>query len=185
MDRAHFKSTPWTLRGARKPQDTPQSVRSPTLPDTSSLQTLILRLSWWPGCLFPQKKRTLRRDLPCPPAVHRPTGPTALYILQLGHLCSRAGPAAHLGTESVPSCLIRSFFQQLSPLPPTPLIFLSTRSCPAACKRAIISATFKKLSFDPMIPSPYLPFLSLPSEPQSSKEGSVRKVSNAPALLFS
>lgn len=86
-DGAHFKSMLWTLRGAGKPQDTPQSVHPPTLPDTTSLETLVLRLSWRPGCLSPQKKRTLRRDTPCPPAEHRPTpdcpprpaaGPSAL-----------------------------------------------------------------------------------------------------------
>lgn len=45
-DGAHFKSMLWTLRGAGKPQDTPQSVHPPTLPDTTSLETLVLRLSW-------------------------------------------------------------------------------------------------------------------------------------------
>lgn len=72
-DGAHFKSMLWTLRGAGKPQDTPQSVHPPTLPDTTPLETLVLRLSWRPGCLSPQKKRTLRRDTPSPPAEHRPT----------------------------------------------------------------------------------------------------------------
>lgn len=80
-DGAHFKSMLWTLRGAGKPQDTPQSVHPPTLPDTLSLETLVLRLSWRPGCLSPQKKT--RQALPpstgprpdCPP---RPAaGPSA------------------------------------------------------------------------------------------------------------
>lgn len=117
--------------------------------------------------ISPEKENSQKRH--AKPARRAPAhGPTALRVLQLGHLRSRAGPAAHLGSESVPSCLIGSFFQQPSPLPPTPLIFLSTRSCPAACKRAVFSATSKKLSFDPTSPSLYHPFLSslLSNNPQ-------------------
>lgn len=88
-DGAHFKSMLWTLRGAGKPQDTPQSVHPPTLPDTTSLETrLSSSVSAGDQAAYLPRKRELseetRQALPpstgprpdCPP---RPAaGPSAL-----------------------------------------------------------------------------------------------------------